>query len=153
MLAAFLVSISCFGQEAGNEADFTVYGASFAPENPQTAKEMAGVYENIQKGDSLQVAFKANVVEVCKAKGCWMTLQLDDKSKVLVKFKDYGFFVPTDLDNDEVIVSGTAFVEALSVEEQRHYARDAGAKASEVEKITAPKKTLRFEATGVLVKE
>ena len=39
----------------------------------------------------------------------------------------------------------------MSVEDQQHYAKDAGKTDIEIAKITAPKRTFSFEATGVLV--
>jgi hypothetical protein len=71
----------------------------------------------------------------------------------MVKFKDYGFFMPKDIAGKEVIVNGKAFIEAMSVDEQRHYAEDGGESAEAIAAITEQKKTLRFEADGVLLKE
>ncbi len=153
MLAAFLVGNLLLGQETNNVDLYSTYGQSFSPQSSFNGKEMFNEYKNLKEGDSLQVVFKAKSKEVCQAKGCWMKLQLDNENQVLVKFKDYGFFVPTDLKDEDVIVNGKAFVEEVSVEEQRHYARDAGKKESEIAKITEPKRTFRFEAIGVMVQE
>ncbi|MFT5738534.1 MAG: hypothetical protein ACI9SG_002890, partial [Maribacter sp.] len=97
--------------------------------------------------------FFAKVKEVCKAKGCWMKLELANGEEAMVKFKDYGFFMPMDIEGKEVVVSGLAFVEALSVKDQKHYAEDGGATADEMAKIIAPKRTYGFEADGVLLKD
>ena len=43
------------------------------------------------------------------------------------------------------------FVAEVSVDEQRHYAEDAGKTQEEVLQITQPKRTLSFESSGVLV--
>ena len=53
----------------------------------------------------------------------------------------------------EVIINGKAFVTEVSVDEQRHYAEDAGKSTEEIAAITKPKRTLSFEADGVLLKE
>jgi hypothetical protein len=95
----------------------------------------------------------AEVIEVCQAKGCWMTLKLENGEEAMVKFKDYGFFMPKDIAGKEVILNGKAFVNEVPVEEQRHYAEDAGKSKEEVAAITEPKKTYSFEADGVLIKE
>jgi len=42
-------------------------------------------------------------------------------------------------------------VEEVSIDEQRHYAEDAGKSAEEIASITVPKRTYSFEADGVLV--
>jgi hypothetical protein len=76
---------------------------------------------------------------------------LGEEKEVMVKFKDYGFFVPTDA-TGEVIVNGKAFVKETSVDELQHYAEDAGKSPEEIAKITEPKKTLSFLADGVLLK-
>jgi hypothetical protein len=73
------------------------------------------------------------------------------QDQAMVKFKDYGFFMPKDLAGQEVIMQGKAFVAEVSVDEQRHYAEDAGKTPEEVLAITEPKKTLSFESSGVLV--
>ena len=71
----------------------------------------------------------------------------------MVKFKDYGFFMPKNIAGKEVIIDGKAYVSELSVEEQRHYAEDAGKSEEEIAAITEPKRTYSFEANGVLLKE
>ena len=69
----------------------------------------------------------------------------------MVKFYDYGFFVPKDISGKEVIVEGKAFKEVTPFDELRHYAEDAGKSADEIAAITEPKAEWKFEATGVLV--
>ena len=70
---------------------------------------------------------------------------------MFVRFKDYGFFVPKDAAGKKVVMNGAAFLEEMSVEDQKHYAEDEGASEEELAQITAPKRTLRFEADGVLI--
>jgi hypothetical protein len=41
----------------------------------------------------------------------------------------------------------------MSVKDQKHYAEDGGKSKEEIAKITTTKKTLGFEADGVLLKE
>ena len=71
----------------------------------------------------------------------------------MVKFKDYGFFVPTEAIGKNVIVNGKAYVEEMSVEDQRHFARDAGMLAEEIAQIKEVKRVFAFEADGVLIKK
>ena len=96
--------------------------------------------------------FLATVNEVCQAKGCWMLLDIG-AGEAMVKFKDYGFFMPKNIADKEVIVNGKAFVSEVSIEEQRHYAEDAGKSDEEIAAITQVKKTLSLEADGVLLIE
>ena len=81
-----------------------------------------------------------------------MKLDLGNDQEAMVRFKDYGFFMPLNAEG-EVIVNGKAFVSETSVEELRHYAEDAGKSAEEIAAITAPKRTYSFEADGVLLKQ
>jgi hypothetical protein len=73
--------------------------------------------------------------------------------EAMVKFKDYGFFIPKDIAGQEVIVDGVAFIEEVSVEDQRHFAEDAGKTTEEIAAITEPKRTLSFTSSGVLIPE
>ena len=72
---------------------------------------------------------------------------------VMIRFKDYGFFIPLNSDGKEVIVEGKAFVRETSVDELKHYAEDLGKSKEEIAKITEPERTLSFEAIGVLMKK
>lgn len=107
----------------------------------------------MKSSDSLAVKVKATVNEVCQAKGCWMTLSSPDSKaeEMMVKFKDYGFFVPKDIAGREVIIEGHAFREVTPVDELRHYAEDAGKSKEEIEKINTPKEEYKFLASGVLL--
>ena len=61
--------------------------------------------------------------------------------------------MPKDLAGKEVVINGKAFVNEMPVDEQRHYAEDAGKSKEEIAQITIPKKTFSFEADGVLIKQ
>ncbi len=107
-----------------------------------------------KKGGLEGVQVEGKVREVCQKKGCWMTLYSDDNQKeMVVKFKDYGFFMPLDISGKTVIMEGKAYKETTSVDELRHYAEDAGKSKDEIAKITEPKVELKFEATGVIIKQ
>lgn len=80
-----------------------------------------------------------------------MKLDLADEKEAFVKFKDYGFFMPLNSKDREVIVNGKAFLEIVSVEELKHFAKDAGKSDAEIDAITSPKRTLSFESDGVLM--
>ena len=144
-------------QETPNESkevakiEYASFGKSIIPDDAIEAKSMAEHYKTMNLGDSINSKMIAKVNEVCQAKGCWMTLNLEDGNEVMVKFKDYGFFMPKDIAGKEVIINGKAFVEEVSVDEQQHYAEDAGLSEDEIAKITEPKKTYSFEADGVLL--
>lgn len=149
-LAYFLILTACNAQK---EDVYNKYGSDFEMTEIIAADNLLTKYENIPLSDSLDVTIRAEVNSVCKAKGCWMKLDMTDEEEVMVKFKDYSFFVPKDIEGKEVVVHGKAFVNLVSVEEQRHYAKDAGKSEEEIAAITQPKKTFSFEATGVKIKE
>ncbi len=132
---------------------YNSYGEEISAQNSLTAVEMEEKFRNLKQGDTIEVSFKTTVNSVCKDKGCWMTLDLPQEEDVMVKFKDYGFFVPMDIEEKEVVVNGKAFVAEVSVEEQQHYAEDKGDSAEEIANITQPKRTLTFLADGVLIKD
>lgn len=125
------------------------FGEEFAISDQ--ASKTAAPYDQIVGKDSLQTQVVGEIKEVCQAKGCWMKVQLGSNEEVFVRFKDYGFFVPKDAAGKRVVMNGAAFFEEMSVEDQRHYAEDEGASEDELALITSPKKTLRFEADGVLI--
>lgn len=91
------------------------------------------------------------VVSVCQNKGCWMKLDAGNGQTMMVTFKDYGFFVPKDITGQTVVIDGVAQMKTVSVEEQQHYAKDAGKTQAEIDAITQPKTELSFVADGVLL--
>lgn len=102
--------------------------------------------------EAIPVKVTGKVVESCKVKGCWMTIDQGNGSAMRVKFKDYAFFVPKDSEGKTAIIEGTAMMETTSVEELQHYALDAGKSKEEIEAITQPESQLIFEAEGVILK-
>ena len=145
LLLVILCQISC--KEETMKGDF--YGQEF--EVSGKAAKTAATYDGISSKDSVQTQMVGEITEVCQSKGCWMKVKLASDDEVFVRFKDYGFFVPKDAAGKKVAMNGAAFLEEMSVEDQRHFAEDEGASEDEIALITAPKKTLRFEADGVLI--
>ena len=135
------------------EIAYASFGDKIEADNAIEAEFMAEKYKGMTVGDSISTKMVAKVDEVCQAKGCWMKLDLGNEEQVMVKFKDYGFFMPKNIAGKEVIINGKAFVSEVSVEEQRHYAEDAGKSEDEIAAITETKRTYTFEADGVLLIE
>ena len=134
------------------ELAFTSFGDKISNEKVVTSKEMLLKFEDMTFGDTINVKFASEIKEVCAAKGCWMKLPLTAEKEVMVRFKDYGFFMPLDSQGKEVVLEGKAFVQTTSVAELRHYAKDAGKSKEEIAAITTSKKEFSFEANGVLLK-
>ena len=135
-----------------NTDQYQQFGNKVVSNQILNKKAFSKTYQELKQGDTVDVAFVSTVNDVCKAKGCWMKVAIDEGKETMVKFKDYGFFVPKDIEKDTVIVQGRAFVSETSVDELRHYAEDAGKSEEEIAAITTPKKTYSFIADGVLVK-
>ncbi|MFD1630263.1 DUF4920 domain-containing protein [Pseudopedobacter beijingensis] len=95
---------------------------------------------------------EGKVVEVCKKKGCFIKVKQADAEPIMVKFKDYGFFMPQDIVGKTIVMDGEASVKVTSVERLKHYAEDAGKSAEEINKITEPKRAINILASGVVVK-
>ncbi len=147
-LSFFIFFIACKQQEK----DYVSFGEKIQPNDAYTVSQMSTLFENLKAGDTVPVKFTSTVNEVCQSKGCWMKLNLGEQ-ETMVKFKDYAFFMPKNIAGHQVIVDGIAFVNEMSVDEQRHYAEDAGKSEKEIEAIKTPKRTLSFEASGVLVQQ
>lgn len=133
--------------------DYEGFGAQMDSVGSLDTGFMFGEYQKLQNTDTISVKFSAMVTEVCQSKGCWMKLQLGRDREVMVKFKDYGFFMPKDIVGKEVVVNGLAFVDVMSVEDQRHFAEDGGKSEEEIANITVSKRTFSFLADGVLLKK
>ena len=77
-----------------------------------------------------------------------------DEDTVMVRFKDYGFFMPKEgAEGKTAIISGDAFFDTLSVELLQHYAEDAGKSEEEILLITEPEYVVAFTADGVIIQE
>ncbi len=109
--------------------------------------------KKMQKKDSLEVKVVGQIETVCQMKGCWMTIVSEDEEKpsMMVKFKDYGFFVPKDIAGRKVIMRGYAYKEVTPVDELKHYAEDAGKSKEEIDAIKEPKEEFKFMADGVIL--
>lgn len=129
-------------------------GVVYGTGTPSGVEKGSGALYNSLPLDVPKAAtLKGKVLEVCPKKGCWMNVQLADQTEVFVKMKDYGFFVPADIEGKTVLMEGEAYKELTSVEEQRHYAEDAKKSQAEIESITEPKEKFRFTANNILVVE
>lgn len=128
-----------------------LYGEKLSSNKLTSINELNYLFTNLKDGEFNNTKFKAKVVDVCKMKGCWMNLDLNNNKQVMVRFKNYSFFVPKDIEGKEVIVEGKAFIDILTVDELKHYAFDAGKPKEEIDKIKEKKRIYSFEATGVVI--
>ncbi|MGS2763609.1 DUF4920 domain-containing protein [Sinomicrobium sp. M5D2P9] len=139
-------------KDAEQNAAYSSYGDSVTLADRWGAAEMDDKFARLGKTDTIPVKFTSTILEVCPKKGCWMKVKLDDDREAMVRFKDYGFFVPKDAAG-EVVIEGKAYVEEMPVKDLRHYAEDAGKTEEEIAQITEPRITYAVEANGVLIKQ
>ena len=147
----FMLLIACKAEQK-KEVSYLTFGKEISNKHILSKDQVIETYNKLAVGDTVNIKFSASVNEVCQTKGCWMLLDIG-ANEAMVKFKDYGFFMPKNIADKEVIVNGKAFVSEVSIEEQRHYAEDAGKSEDEIAKIIEVKKTLALEADGVLLIE
>lgn len=124
----------------------TTFGSSISTDG---AIAVADLPELIQDDQSHPVKVKGKVTDVCPKKGCWLSLEMPDNSKVFVKMKDYGFFVPVELIGKTVVIDAEAKVIKTSVDELKHYAEDAKKSKEEIDAIKEPKEEIRLTANGI----
>ena len=83
-----------------------------------------------------------------------MDVKMAEGDTMMVRFKDYGFFVPTDgVEDLRTVMHGTAKMDTISVDMLRHYAEDAGDSEEEIMRITEPRYVLEFIADGVIIEQ
>ena len=139
-------SILSYSQSDNN---YKSYGELF--ENSET------INYNLEKDNffnsSSKLKIEGEILSSCPMKGCWMKISVENDT-VLVRFKDYSFFVPKNgIEGKRTIINGNISVDTLSVAQLQHYAEDAGKSKEEIDLITEPKITISFLADGVLIKE
>jgi hypothetical protein len=133
-------------------AQTTYTGQKFGEEvKPGDVKPAARMEAAMGDKKTVDMKIEGKVVDVCKKKGCWMTLEMPNGDPMRVTFKDYAFFMPMDIVGKKVVLDGLAKKQTISVETLRHYAEDAKKSPEEVAKITDPRKELAFEAKGVVI--
>ena len=99
------------------------------------------------------IKIEAEILSTCPKKGCWMKIKAEEDT-ILVRFKDYGFFVPKDgVVGNKTVINGKLSVDTLSVAQLRHYAEDAGKSKEEINKIMNPEISMTFLANGVMIRE
>ncbi len=123
---------------------------TFGKMDPMTAPmtKMADIFKSYDKYKGQPVAMTGSVKKVCQMSGCWFELA-DGKEAVRITMKDYGFTVPKDLLNKSVKVVGVMEQKEMPVKAIKHYMKDEGRPQAEIDKVTEPKQTFEFVATGV----
>ena len=142
----FFFSIFSFSQ---NDNNYKRYGELFETSEIINYKLERDNFLN----SSSKVIIEGEILSSCPMKGCWMRISVE-KDTVLVRFKDYGFFVPKNgIEGKSTIINGKLSVDTLSIAQLQHYAEDAGKSKEEIALISKPEITISFLADGVVIKE
>ena len=145
-LILFFFTMLSFSQSDNN---YEIYGELFDSSEIIDYKLEKDTFLN----SSSKIKLEGEILSSCPMKGCWMKISVE-KDTVLVRFKDYGFFVPKNgIEGKRTIINGNISVDTLSVAQLQHYAEDAGKSKEEIALINKPEITISFLADGVLIKE
>tara|TARA_B100001287_G_scaffold178093_1_gene150162 strand:- start:1487 stop:1930 length:444 start_codon:yes stop_codon:yes gene_type:complete len=126
------------------------FGTKFTDQN---VVQYDSVKDRAFEEGSIMTSIEGTILETCPKRGCWMTMATQSDT-VFVRFRNYGFFVPTEgAEGKTAIVQGDLFVDTISVRMLQHYAKDAGKSKEEIAKITEPELGLSFTADGVIIKK
>ena len=144
--AIFFLSFLACNESQTKELNF--YGEKITLNNISDFVKVKNLTENQAE---VETKIEGTILSTCPKKGCWMQVKVQEDT-ILVRFKDYGFFVPkSGAENKRVIMQGQAKQDTISVELLRHYAEDAGKPLQEIEKITEPEYNISFLADGVII--
>ncbi|HYC76496.1 MAG TPA: DUF4920 domain-containing protein [Planctomycetota bacterium] len=127
------------------EKDREVYGAELTLKE---STKLADILAEPKKFEGKTVKVNAEIEGVCLKKGCWMNVK-DGAQKATVKFKDYKFFVPLDVDGRVVAFEAVPQVKVITEAMRRHYAEDAGLPKEEILKIVGDETKVVFMAEAV----
>jgi len=157
LAGVLLLFTSCKNENVNTNTEeminYASFGDSISSDGYITKDELFERYKNLKEGDTLEVKFLSSIKDVCQKKGCWMNVELSESNNAFIRFKDYGFFMPLNAAGNEAIMEGKAFVSVESVDELKHYAKDAGKSQEEIDAIIEPEVTYSFTARGVLIKQ
>ncbi len=136
---------------ACNSKTYTSFGVEISD---QPTHSFNTIYDLAQNGEVNNIVLEGEITQTCAKKGCWMDVKVSEQDTLMVRFKDYGFFVPKQgVEGLRTVVKGKAKMDTISVEMLRHYAEDAGDSEEEILKIMEPKYVLEFIADGLLIEQ
>lgn len=148
LTVACLVTSITVAQAPKSAVKGQTYGEKISKDGAIPVAKLEDRMANIE---TLNTKITGKVLEVCTKKGCWLKLENGTNEPLTVTFKDYAFFMPTDIIGKTIALDGFSKKTTSTVEELKHFAEDAGKSKQEIAKITKPKKAISYEAKGVLV--
>ena len=126
---------------------YAVFGTPMAPMAPTAS--LGAIIRAAKDHQGREVRVSTKVRQGCQKKG-GVFIAIDQELWARVTFRDYAFFVPTDIAGREVEIEGVFSSQTLTAAQAAHYAADLG------EKVAAPSGEVTeyaILATSVLVRE
>ena len=119
----FLLSILFFILVSCADRPYHHYGLVIENE---VHNSYSAIMENIGNRGLENISLTGEIIQTCAKKGCWMKIKVPEGDTLMVRFRDYGFFVPKQgVVGKKAIIKGSAFMDTVAVEMLRHYAEDA----------------------------
>lgn len=152
VILSFLIVSACGTNQVSKQSPTTQsYGATISTANTKDITELPLLMAD---SDSVLLTLTGTIEKTCAVKGCWMQLQTGSDHNLRVTFLDYGFFVPkSGTEGKKATIQGYCLRQETSVEELRHYAKDAGESEDAIALITEPKMEYNFVASGVIIED
>ena len=146
--------VACSNPSGENKETSTIVENFYGEKIDNTnITDYSSVKKEVENNGTSTTKIQGEILSTCAKKGCWMELKAG-KDTVMVRFKDYGFFVPKEgVEGKTAIINGEAFFDTLSVELLQHYAEDAGKSSEEILSITEPEYVIAFTADGVIIQD
>ena len=76
--------------ESDESSDETYYGNKISSDS---ISEYINVIQEVAEIGRTSAKLEGTIIETCAKKGCWMRV-VSEADTLMVRFKDYGFFVP-----------------------------------------------------------
>ncbi|MBL4752973.1 MAG: DUF4920 domain-containing protein [Flavobacteriales bacterium] len=103
--------------------------------------------------DTLYVKLKAGISDVSLEDGSWFRINLHNGKRMLVKFKDNAFQIPTDVSGKHVLIEGETYLDNLSEDIRKKLANDAGELQWIIDTVSGAQVHRIFIATSVVITE
>jgi hypothetical protein len=118
-------------------------GATYGEElTLEQTTSLAALFADPRAYSGQEVLVSGRIIRVCQEMGCWLALDAGNEEELIVRFKDYAFFVPKDLAGKTARVQGIFTAE---VDESHLHEHD------EEETHECPIGKFAFTASGVEV--
>ena len=130
LIALLLLSFEIFADDGqvirlSEPVQVTETHEVFGAELPEAERTLR-LSELIDQSEAMfgqDVLVETEIAQVCQKKGCFFIAR-DGDAIARVRFKDYGFFIPTDAGGKTVVLAGALSKVELTPEQAAHFAED-----------------------------